>query len=130
MTEESLVPASTLRCSVAIKQDEYIVTLVNDQTTHYFSVEQKECPPPYALFLALIDFLENHTVSSPMWIYVNDLFAYNVLNDYLKRWKSNGWLNSGGKPVPFVDILSDLYNALVNKSLAYRVLLDRTAVNS
>lgn len=117
---------SSIRCQVSERNDDYLVELKitqgNNMSTYQFSIDKSECPVSYSVFLALTDFFEEYKVSSPVILHVNDLFAFNILNDYLKRWKASNWFGSNGKPVKYVDILSEFYDTVATKQIKYKVL--------
>ena len=118
---------SSLRCRVTEQTSEYQVeveyhTPTSDAILRRFSVDRSECPKPYVVFLALTDFFEEVPVASPIILYINDLYVYNVLTDYLKRWKESRWFNSQGQPVPYVDILSEFYDTVANHHIGYKVV--------
>lgn len=120
-------PYPSLRCQVIQRDHDHLVELefqspTTPPSTHRFSVDKDECPVSYAILLALTDFFEEHEVNPPVILYVRDLFAFNILTGYLKRWKASNWFSSNGKPVKYVDILSDFHDTMVSKKIGYKVL--------
>lgn len=117
----------SLRCKVETRDRDHLVELEfknlnSPPSIHLFSVDKEECPAPYVIFLALTDFFEEQDVHSPVILYISDLFVFNVLTDYLKRWKDSNWFGSNGRPVKYVDILSEFYDMVVKKKIGYKVL--------
>jgi ribonuclease HI len=55
-------------------------------------------------------------------IFTKDLFVYNVMNEYLHKWKMNNWIMSRGQVAAYVDILDGLYDALVQNKISYKMI--------
>jgi hypothetical protein len=121
--------ASSLTCVTSENKDEYLIELEytcnRKSEYHNMSCEKSDCPLSYAIVLAITDFLENHSVKTPIVFYVSDLFAFNLLTDYIKRWKQSNWVNSVGRPVNYVDILSRFYDVVSENNIGYNVLLKK-----
>jgi len=119
--------SSILKCHATQLLNETRIKIEWEKGVQHFSIDREECPVSYAIFLALTDFFEEEHSSllPPVSICINDLFAFNVLSDYLKRWKQNHWVTSQGKPVSYVDILSALYDTLSNHKITYNVTFEK-----
>ena len=80
-----------------------------------YSIEKTECPESYAILLSLIDFFNHLDETEKKFhfeIYTKDLFVYNILTDYLWKWKARQWMMSQGTVAAYVDILESLFNVL------------------
>ena len=121
---------TSITCMVRNEEnkDEYLIeleyTYKRISEYHNFACDKSDCPLSYAIIMALTDFFDNYNPSSPVLIYVSDLFAFNLLTDYIKRWKQTNWVNSSGKVVNYVDILSGFYDTVAGKNITYKVLFN------
>mgnify|MGYP006286918835 CR=1 FL=1 len=122
---------SSITCITSENDEEYLIELEYKQNKisehHNFVCDKSDCPLSYAIVMALTDFLEEHVtkLKHPVLLYVSDLFAFNLLTDYIKRWKQSNWVNSTGKPVKYVDILSSFYDIVAENNIRYNVLLKK-----
>ena len=108
---------TSLRCLVqpVDEENKFIIKILVDDINEYnFSVDSTEINnKSFALILALTDVLQSMTLIQPLHIYVQDLFVYNMLSKNIYLWKQNNWILKTGKPLPYVDILSSLYDELL-----------------
>lgn len=106
---------SEIWCNI-IKEntEEYLIQIRdNNNNIKDYLIDRKECPRSYTVLMALTAYLsKTPDLSTPLHIYVDDLFVYNILKTYLLYWKKNNWMTSRGTPVAYVDILDDLYNVI------------------
>jgi hypothetical protein len=85
----------TIDCEINSLNTEYIVNLDNKK----YTIDKSECSEPYAI-----------------------LIVYNVMNEYLHKWKMNNWIMSRGQVAAYVDILDGLYDALVQNKISYKMI--------
>lgn len=122
---------SSITCTTSENTEEYLIQLEYQQNRiseyHNFACDKSDCPLSYAIVMTLSDFLEEHAIKLkyPLLLYVSDLFAFNLLTDYIKRWKQSNWVNSSGKVVKYVDILSRFYDIVAENNIGYNVLLKK-----
>ncbi len=122
---------SSITCTTSENKEEYLIQLEYQQNRisvyHNFACDKSDCPLSYAIVMAITDFLEEHVMKlkHPLLLYVSDLFAFNLLTDYIKRWKHSNWVNSSGKAVKYVDILSRFYDIVAENDIGYNVLLKK-----
>ena len=80
--------------------------------------------------MVISEFMHDHRLSSTtistLEIALDDLHAYNILNQYLSRWKHSQWIMNNGRPVQYVDILNDLWNNIQNIRYTCKFLSSKT----
>lgn len=99
---------------------------ISENKTHFYSVDVKDCCDlSYAMMMALINYfdeqIENYDTHK-YHIFTTDLLMYNILNDYLWKWKKNNWIMSHGNIAAYPDILSNLYDVLLRKKISFQMI--------
>ena len=113
------MPEIMLICEIISLNTEYIINLNH----HKYTIDKTECPESYAILMALTDyFLLSSSKSLHFKIYTKDLFVYNIMNEYLYKWKTNNWMMSRGQIAAYVDILDSLYDAIIQNEISYKMI--------
>ena len=96
-----------------------------------YSIDKTECTESYAILMALTDYFTTESVKDQTdpprhyIIHAKDLLLFNILNDYIWKWRSNNWVMSQGNIASYPDILDNLCNTLIKHKISYETVKDK-----